>query len=294
MIGPLQFLCDYKENAIYRQSFNRLALATFARDFESWYQQGFWDDKYICYSYVDGKQMVANLSAYKMYFTLNGQRKTGVQLGPAMTLPAYRRRGLMGKLVEDLVRHYEKQTDFIYGIAANRQVMSFWAARGFILLEEKQFFLDLHANPRPLSKPGEPCQKLDMGKANDVQLLVSLAMKWQPAFGQFYLGDMQNQLLLFCLNHLREHIYYFPARETIAIYKQEAGITHLYALLFLRKKCTSDMISGIIDKQTREVIFYFTPEFDDIHVQCRNYQPEKPLLIKPVPEIAGNLSYPRP
>lgn len=45
------FIKDYKQDDARRASFNRLADSIFGIQFEEWYQQGFWNDNYICYSF---------------------------------------------------------------------------------------------------------------------------------------------------------------------------------------------------------------------------------------------------
>lgn len=42
----LLFVKDYKDNEYLRNSFNQLASNTFGIEFESWYQHGYWTEKY--------------------------------------------------------------------------------------------------------------------------------------------------------------------------------------------------------------------------------------------------------
>lgn len=60
------FIKDYKEIEKYRVSFNALAQESFGIQFEDWYQRRCWNDRYICYSYVDGDRVVANVSVNVM------------------------------------------------------------------------------------------------------------------------------------------------------------------------------------------------------------------------------------
>ena len=59
----LHFISDYKNDPAYRLSFNELAGKTFGIDFEKWYQLGFWNDRYVCYSFAEGNRIVARAHA---------------------------------------------------------------------------------------------------------------------------------------------------------------------------------------------------------------------------------------
>lgn len=56
----------YKGNQKYRESFNDLTKLVFGLDFSQWYEEGCWNDQYICYSYIDGEKVNANTSITKM------------------------------------------------------------------------------------------------------------------------------------------------------------------------------------------------------------------------------------
>src|SRR6185437_7822671 len=131
-MGKLTFISDYKKNDSYRRSFNQLACATFGLDFESWYQYGFWNDQYICHSYVDEGRVVANVSTLQTQLMINNERKEAVQLVTGMTHSAYRKQGLMGALVKKLVHLHEKQSDCLYILIDNKLLIPFWRELGFV------------------------------------------------------------------------------------------------------------------------------------------------------------------
>ena len=76
---------DYKENPVYRQSFNRLADRVFGIDFEKWYQDGFWNDRYICYSYLHQNEIVSNVSVSLLDLIINSQSHPAALIGTVMT-----------------------------------------------------------------------------------------------------------------------------------------------------------------------------------------------------------------
>ncbi len=66
-----ELIYDYKNMENYRLSFNRLANLVFGIDFEKWYQNDCWNDRCVCYSYIDGDEVISNISINKTDILLN-------------------------------------------------------------------------------------------------------------------------------------------------------------------------------------------------------------------------------
>ena len=103
-MSSIEILKDYRENAELRHSFNELAKKTFGLNFEDWYQNGYWTDKYNPHS---------------------------IQLGTVMTDEAYRNRGLIRLIMEDIEKEYADKADGMY-LFANDSVLSFYPKFGFV------------------------------------------------------------------------------------------------------------------------------------------------------------------
>lgn len=71
-----------------------------------WFQNGFWGEKYIPCSLVDGEKVIANVSVNRMDFNLDGIEKHYIQLGTVMTDKAYRGQGLSRYLMEKVIEEY--------------------------------------------------------------------------------------------------------------------------------------------------------------------------------------------
>ena len=66
---------NYKDNEALRHSFNKLANKTYGLDFEDWYQNGYWGEKYNPYSIVKDGEVIANVSVNITDMMWNGMRK---------------------------------------------------------------------------------------------------------------------------------------------------------------------------------------------------------------------------
>jgi len=62
----MQVIKDYRNDTKLRTSFNELAGKTFGLNFEDWYQNGYWTDRYNPHSIViDGKVAAAMVLSVK-------------------------------------------------------------------------------------------------------------------------------------------------------------------------------------------------------------------------------------
>ena len=97
----MQIVKDYRENKELRDSFNELAKKVFNLEFEEWYRNGFWNEKYIPFSVVIDGKVVANVSVNKCDMNYNGEVLKLIQLGTVMTAPDYRGNGYAGMLMNE-------------------------------------------------------------------------------------------------------------------------------------------------------------------------------------------------
>ncbi len=58
----MKSITDYKKNDELRRQFNNFTREIFGFDFEDWYQKGFWDDRYVCHSFLEDGQIISNVS----------------------------------------------------------------------------------------------------------------------------------------------------------------------------------------------------------------------------------------
>jgi predicted N-acetyltransferase YhbS len=114
----ITFKKDYKNNEKLRNSFNTLASMVFGINFEKWYKLGLWNERYIPFSYVEGEQVIANVSVNLLDFVVNGKEKKAIQIGTVMTHPDYRNRGLSASLINKVLEEY--------GIQENSCFPSIW------------------------------------------------------------------------------------------------------------------------------------------------------------------------
>ena len=207
----LGFVKAYRENAKLRNSFFRLALETFGLDFAPWYQCGWWTDHYLPYAFVDGGELVANVSVNLMELESAGGRHHGIQVGTVMTRPEFRGRGLCRRLLEQVLEEWRDRCDILY-LLANDSVLDLYPKFGFRTAEEP-----LHSGP--LYRVPGSLRPLDPDEERDRKLLLDCYHASNPCSALTSGGD-PGLLMFYCAGALRKHIYYAEDARAVVVAEQ--------------------------------------------------------------------------
>lgn len=252
-----QLIFDYKDNPKYRKSFNSLSRKTFGIDFENWYKEGFWNENYVCYSYLDKDKVISNISINYMDVIINGENKKAIQLATVMTDKDYRHKGLAASLMNTIIMKHEKDYDFFY-LSANETVLDFYPKFGFQLKEETQFILPVH-----FENNKNNIRKLEISNQDDLNILLNLKRKSKPV--SRILGTQKDEhiLIFYCLNLLKDNIYYLEDKNTIVIYDVKGDTLNLFDIISSEDIDINIILNEILYSDIKKVVFHFTPDFDN-------------------------------
>ncbi|MGN4123453.1 GNAT family N-acetyltransferase [Lysinibacillus sphaericus] len=264
-MNEYQLISDYKQNEKYKESFNELAKQVFELDFKEWYDRGLWGDNYICYSYLNGEQVIANASVNKMVVIANGKEYKAIQLGTVMTHPDYRHQGLAAKLMNHIIKKYEKDCDFIY-LFANDTVLDFYPKFGFKKVQESSFSLKTcHLKKR--TKKGT-LRKLDINNQADFELMKDFAINRMPVSSILGVKNNEHLLMFYFTLVFKDAIYYLEEEDVLILFERENQQLHIFDIIS-KKRVDLDMLNGDITMDTEIIYFHFTP--DDV---CSNIHTE--------------------
>ena len=133
----------YKNNDDLRGKFNNITREVFGFDFEDWYQRGFWDDRYICHSFLEEGQIISNVSTSKFELFINGRVFNAIQIGTVMTKEEFRGKGLAVELTKTVIDKYRSEFDFFYLFAHNK-VWDYYKKQGFIPIDEYSYSIEIN------------------------------------------------------------------------------------------------------------------------------------------------------
>lgn len=255
VMTQLTFIKDYKQQDQYRKSFNELAISTFGINFEPWFKHGFWNERYICYSYLDGDKIVSNVSISKMQLVVNGEMKNSIQIGTVMTDPNYRKRGLATKLMNKVIEDYEKEVDLFY-LFSSVETSPFYGKFDFKPLKESEYEVAVESSGKL-----EKIKKISLN--NNKQLILDI---YENKHSSTVLDVEKGEHVLgfYAVYMYSDFLYYIEDLQTLAIFSIEDDMLHLYAVISKEKLVFEELINRIATKEIKRVKFYFTPDFTDL------------------------------
>lgn len=273
-LKKFELIYDYKDNDDLRKSFNELSKEVFGINFELFYKSSFWNDRYVCYSYVYQGKVVSNVSINKLDMIINNKKIKALQIGTIMTHPDFRGNGLAGKLMTYVLEKYEGQYQIIY-LFANRSVLNFYPKYGFESLRQSQFTWDIDME----ISDNDDIKELDMKNGQDLELIKRLAAQ-RRAFSNIFSVENAQHLLLFCyLYVLTKSIYYIEELDTIVIYEKNNGIIDIYGIVSPEAVDFKRIVLSIVTRNESKVIFHFTPTFKEIKSKKIPYDGSDDMLF---------------
>ncbi|GAB0167738.1 GNAT family N-acetyltransferase [Lysinibacillus sp. CTST325] len=252
-----ELVSDYRNNESLKESFNTLAMKTFELDFRGWYNRGYWNDKYIPYSFVDEGKVISNASVNKMSIIINGEMYKGIQIGTVMTDENYRNQGLAQLLMQHIMKEHENTCDFMY-LFANDTVLDFYPKFGFTRLNESEFSLDIAKSSIQMKMDAKVKQ---LTIENDLALLEKFAKNSHVNSMILDVKHNDSLLMFYFILVFHEAIFYVEDLETIVLMNEEEGTLHIYDIISLNAPNVEAVLANIVKKTTKKVVFYFTPDF---------------------------------
>lgn len=246
------YAVNFKDNDVLRSSFNALTRKTYGFDFEEWYQNGYWQERYIPYSLFDGVKTVSNASVNVIDFIYLGDKRRFIQIGTVMTDIEYRNQGLNRFLMEKVLEDWKGNCDLIY-LFANDSVLDFYPKFGFEPAAEYQ-----HSKDLSVVNPTSKAIKLDMSDNNNRVLLYNAISESVP-FSQLAMKDNTSLVMFYCTSIMKESIYYIEDLETIVIADFAENTLYLNDVFCKYEVPLDAIISALANNEITKVIVGFTP-----------------------------------
>lgn len=262
---------NYKDNFELRSSFNRLAVKTFGLNFEDWYQNGYWKDKYIPYSIVNGREVIANVSVNLMDMCWENNIRHFIQLGTVMTDERYRNQGLIQKIMNEIEREFYAKADGIY-LFANDSVLDFYPKFGFHKATEFQYSRQVEIT----------------GNENITKISMHTQKEWDILENAIRESRYQNELamianvelyMFYVTKFMQENIYYDKLTDTYVIAELEDDTLFLHAI-FSRKDISLEQVINLFGSKVKKVILGFTPNEKENYRCLKVEEQDTTLFVK--------------
>ncbi|WP_315079409.1 GNAT family N-acetyltransferase [uncultured Clostridium sp.] len=243
---------NYKDDSILRNSFNLLTEKTYGFNFEKWYKEGYWNSKYIPYSLLDDKKVVANVSVNIMDVLIQGDRKRYIQIGTVMTDEDYRGNGLSKALMEKVIEEWENKCDCIY-LYANDSVINFYLKFGFDKHNEYQYSIN-----KVKDQSLEKVRQLNIEEASDKEIFIKIVNN-RVSISQLHVENNISLIMFYCMDFMKDNIYYIEDYNVIAICEYDEAVLYIQDVFAMKEVDLDKAINALMIDETKKVVLGFTP-----------------------------------
>lgn len=256
----MRIVKDYMNDTILRHELNELTEATFGFNFESWVINGHFEGDYIPYSFEENGKIISNVSANRMHFIQNGEKRYYIQIGTVMTAADRRNQGLARKLMEHVLEVYDGKCDGIYLFGA-LSALDFYRKLGFE--EGAQYRYTLKENVR-LSVQKKNLQEKGFVKVDafdaEAKRAYMEAIRSSVLNGAF---EQENKygLQMFYTSDL-ENVYYSKELECFAVIKWDDENLELQSVISTEYVSLEKVMCEIPFKY-KELRLGFTPRQEE-------------------------------
>ena len=267
------YKCNYKDDLALRNSFNSLTEKTYGFNFKQWYEDGYWKDKYIPYSLLDGDKVISNVSVNIMDFLILGEKKRFVQIGTVMTDEEYRGQGLSRALMEVVLKEWEDKCDLIY-LFANDSVLDFYPKFGFEKCNEYKYFVK-----RIGEKKSENIRKMSMDSDKDREFVYDIICNTIP-ISKVSMKNNASLIMFYCTYFMKESIYYIEDYNAVVICDFNEDVLYVQDVFTTKEVNLDKIINSIINEKTEKVILGFTPNNISSYEKTLVNEEDTTLFIK--------------
>ena len=266
----MEFIKGYKENKSLRDSFNELAESTFGINFEEWYQNGFWNERYIPYSYLDNGEIVANVSVNLMDFNFNGESKKLIQLGTVMTKEGYRHKGLMRSLINEIETEYNGKIDG-YFLFANDSVLEFYPKLGYKKVLEYENYKLIYEENEMIAI------KLEMNSKEEWDKFINVINN-SISNGRFEMIDGSYLIMFYISSFMQDNVYYVNSEDAYVIAEIEEDNLLIHQVFSKNEVNMEEVIKAF--GAVKKVTFGYTPKnIENIQTKILNEE-DTTLFVK--------------
>lgn len=247
----MEFIKNYRTNDVLRRSFNKLAENTFGINFESWYQNGFWNDLYIPYSIAENNEIIANVSINLINISCDKGILHLIQLGTVMTKTEYRNQGLIRKIMTEIEKDFAHRIDGVF-LFANNEVLDFYPKFGFKRAKEFQYSKNVNITEKSTIKHS-PLKCKD-----EFDVLVK-AINSNQFCGRFDMTNNSDLVMFYVSNFMQENVYYNEVMNAYVIAEIDGENLFIHNV-FADSQVELDKIIASFGGRIKKVSLGFVPK----------------------------------
>lgn len=222
---PFAYINRYLEDVRLRASLFSLFELVFqlpAAHMEHFFRGGDWDPTYTPHSLTHNGQIVANASLFDMPLTVNGRQVAGCGIQSVMTHPNWRKRGLMDRLMNELLGRHDTEYEVMLLFTENPAL---YAKYGFRTIPTYRYSKRLASKEhRSGERSAVPFRLEDSEHVASVRRLLAAR---EPVSRLFALNG-HAPMFMFNLSEMADKMCVLDDLEAIVVCEQAEGVWKLY------------------------------------------------------------------
>jgi GNAT superfamily N-acetyltransferase len=277
-INNLELVTRYSLNDRLREKLYPLFQKVFGietKTLTDFYQRGFWSDHYFPYTFFDGEQAVANVSAFPLDMMINGEYKRCAGIQSVMTDPDYRGNGLMKVLFSKMLGDIDKEFEGALLFTSSPEL---YTPFGFNVINQHFFKKDY--NQHSLKK-NPSIRKLEPFNEPDLEILYGILKNKEPLSKVFALLAYEHPLYFNLYNPwLYEKFFFIEELNTILVFEVKAETLRIFDMISAAIPPLDELCS-YIPFHFNVIEFYFNPEvFKLTDIKEIEYKTENKLMVR--------------
>lgn len=287
----VQFVTAYSENAVVRAKLYPLFEHVFGISvalLQDFHRRGFWDPSYCPYTFFDGDTAVANASRFELPVMVSGRSILAAGIQSVMTLPAYRHRGLMSRLVERLLADVDTRYPLSLLFTENPTL---YQKFGFHVIPEVRF----RASVTELAPDAHsPLRRLDPAQPADAALLADRLQRATPLSYRFSPTAFASSFHLNCYDDTwHDRLYYHPDWNAVLIVDRTPDTVWLYGILAEDLPPMAEIVPALGLAPLSWVVTDFSPDrFPDVEWSVIAHESAGKLMARGAVELPITIKYP--
>lgn len=265
---------DYFNHALNddfaRKSYFQLAKAIYKLKFETWYQSGYWDKRFIPYTIMDKDLAVSSVAVCINDISWHGLQKRYVQISTVMTLPEYRNKGLNRYLMEAVINDWKDKCDAVY-LLSNDSVVDFYPKFGFVEFKEYQY-------SKSISKENGVYRKLDIEASDDWDLIIEHYKRGNP-YSELKVDNLC-QFVFHCIQFISDNIYFVDEYDAVVVIKYDNNKLICYDVFSDGLVPLDKILSIMANEGTDMICLGFTPIVKEGYIVKESQEEDTHLFVR--------------
>lgn len=244
---------DVNQHPVFFQFVDSVFCGGHTETWTAWRDRGGWTADYEVFAIVEDGSIVGTVGRSRMHLVIEGENRTGYQLGAVATLERHRGQGIARQLMEWVIDSLDQAGQPVI-LFANNRVLDFYPRFGFQRLSQRRSLAVAALYPTGVQAP-----RCDLSNASDRARLAALCARARPVRGRLTARDYY-WLALWNLTCDPVTVSWVPEYDAAVTFTVENESLVIHDVFTTRPFDLSLVVPALITQPVTEVELLLDPE----------------------------------